>query len=143
MRKTQGCSCGGCDETARAAPGATIPFLRTSNVGAPASIIMTMAMLACFKLCPSIWAWFGIRFVFGMAAGTLFTVSEAWILSGAEPGNRGRVMGFYTSILAISFSIGPLIIPVTGINSWLPWLIGIACVGMSAIPLAFLHISEA
>src|SRR5437773_6726411 len=36
MRKTQGCSCGGCDETARAAPGATIPFLRASNVGAPA-----------------------------------------------------------------------------------------------------------
>jgi MFS family permease len=73
----------------------------------------------------------------------LFTVSEAWILSGAEPGNRGRVMGLYTSILAISFSIGPLIIPMTGINSWLPWLIGIACVGMSAIPLAFLRISEA
>lgn len=108
-----------------------------------ASIILTMAMLACFKLFPSIWAWFAIRFVFGMAAGTLFTVSEAWILSGAEPGNRGRVMGLYTSILAISFSIGPLIIPVTGINSWLPWLIGIACVGMSAVPLAFLRISEA
>lgn len=108
-----------------------------------ASIVMTMAMLACFKLFPSIWAWFAIRFVFGMAAGTLFTVSEAWILSGAEHGNRGRVMGLYTSVLAISFSIGPLIIPFTGINGWLPWLIGIVCVGMSAIPLAFLHVSEA
>lgn len=108
-----------------------------------ASIIVIMVMLACFKLFPSIWAWFAVRFVFGIATGTLFTVSEAWILSGAEHGNRGRVMGLYTSVLAISFSIGPLIIPFTGINSWLPWLIGIVCVGMSAIPLAFLRISEA
>ncbi len=108
-----------------------------------ASIVMTMATLACFKLFPSIWAWFAIRFVFGMAASTLFTVSEAWILSGSEQGNRGRVTGFYTSILAISFSIGPLIIPFTGIDGWLPWLIGIACVGISAVPLAMLHISEA
>jgi MFS family permease len=106
------------------------------------SIIAIMATLACFKLFPSIWAWFLIRFLFGMAAGTLFTISEAWILSGAETGNRGRVMGLYTSVLALTFSVGPLIIPFTGIDGWLPWLIGIVCVGMSALPLALLQISE-
>ncbi|MFZ5677798.1 MAG: MFS transporter [Pseudomonadota bacterium] len=106
------------------------------------SILATMATLAAFKLFPSIWMWFAIRFVFGMAAGTLFTVSEAWIMSGAEQSNRGRTMGLYTSVLAISFSIGPLIIPLTGIDGWAPWLIGILCVGMSSIPLAFLRISE-
>ena len=98
--------------------------------------------LACFKLFPSIWAWFTIRFFFGLSAGTLFTISEAWILSGAETGNRGRVTGIYTSVLAITFSVGPLIIPFTGIDGWLPWLIGIVCVAASAIPLAFLEISE-
>lgn len=106
------------------------------------SILVTMATLAGFKLFPSIWMWFAIRFVFGMAAGTLFTVSEAWIMSGADQNNRGRTMGLYTSVLAISFSIGPLIIPFTGIDSWAPWLIGILCVGMSSVPLAFLRISE-
>lgn len=106
------------------------------------AILVTMATLAAFKLFPSVWAWFAIRFVFGMAAGTLFTVSEAWIMSGAEQSNRGRTMGLYTSVLAISFSIGPLIIPFTGIDGWAPWLIGILCVGMSAVPLAFLRISE-
>ncbi|QIG46441.1 MFS transporter [Nordella sp. HKS 07] len=106
------------------------------------SILLTIATLAAFKLFPSIWAWFAIRFVFGLAAGTLFTVSEAWIMSGADHGNRGRAMGLYTSVLAISFSVGPLIIPFTGIDGWLPWLIGMACVGMSAVPLAFLRISE-
>jgi MFS family permease len=106
------------------------------------SILATMATLAAFKLFPSVWAWFAIRFVFGMAAGTLFTVSEAWIMSGADQNNRGRTMGLYTSVLAISFSIGPLIIPFTGIDSWAPWLIGILCVGMSAVPLTFLRVSE-
>lgn len=106
------------------------------------SIFATMATLAAFKLFPSIWAWFAIRFVFGMAAGTLFTVSEAWIMSGADHNNRGRTMGLYTSVLAVSFSIGPLIIPFTGIDSWAPWLIGILCVGMSAVPLTFLRVSE-
>lgn len=106
------------------------------------SIVAIIAALAAFKLFPSIWAWFAIRFVFGLSAGTLFTVSEAWIMSGAEQSNRGRAMGIYTSVLAISFSVGPLIIPLTGINGWMPWLIGIACVGLSAIPITLLPISE-
>lgn len=106
------------------------------------SIIMIMAMLAAFKLFPSIWSWFAIRFVFGLSAGTLFTVSEAWILSGAHDDNRGRVSGLYTSLLAITFSIGPLILPLTGLEGWMPWLIGIACVAISAVPLTFLKVSE-
>src|SRR5205085_788555 len=60
----------------------------------------------------------------------------------AEKGTRGRVMGLYTSILGITFAVGPLIIPLTGIDGWLPWLIGIFCVGLSALPLAFVKVSE-
>lgn len=107
-----------------------------------ASIVTIIAMLAAFKLFPGIWAWFAIRFVFGFASGTLFTVSEAWILSGANEANRGRVSGLYTSVLAVTFSIGPLIIPMTGLEGWLPWLIGMACVAASAIPLALLKVSD-
>ncbi|MGE3874078.1 MAG: MFS transporter [Parvibaculaceae bacterium] len=107
-----------------------------------ASIAVIIAMLAAFKLFPGIWAWFAIRFFFGISAGTLFSVSEAWILSGANEANRGRVSGLYTSVLAITFSIGPLLIPVTGLDGWLPWLIGMACVAASAIPLTLLEVSE-
>jgi MFS family permease len=98
--------------------------------------------LLAFKLTENLWAWFAIRFVFGMAAGVLFSVSEAWILSSAEKGTRGRIMGLYTSVLGITFAVGPLIIPFTGIAGWTPWLIGIACVSASALPLAFVRISE-
>ena len=124
------------------------PFLPrvVSHLGSKRVVYLSIGgivlTLACFKLFPSIWAWFTIRFFFGLSAGTLFTISEAWILSGAETGNRGRVTGIYTSVLAITFSVGPLIIPFTGIDGWLPWLIGIVCVAASAIPLAFLEISE-
>jgi MFS family permease len=103
---------------------------------------MIIALLAAFRLFPCIWAWFVIRFLFGIAAGTLFTVSEAWILSGATEDNRGRVTGLYTSVLAITFSVGPLIIPLTGLEGWLPWLIGMASVAASAIPLTLLKVSE-
>ena len=108
-----------------------------------ATIAVICAALACFKLFPSLPAWFVIRFVFGIAGGTLFTVSEAWILSIANTGSRGRIMGLYTSILSITFAVGPLIIPSTGIDGWMPWLIGIVCVLASIVPFVFVTASDA
>lgn len=104
---------------------------------------LIVAALLSFKLFDNLAAWFVIRFLFGIAAGTLFTVSEAWILSFAETGNRGRIMALYASVLSVTFAVGPIIIPLTGIEGWMPWLIGIACVGLSALPLSFVDVSEA
>ncbi len=106
-------------------------------------IAVIVVALLCFKLFESLAAWFAIRFIFGIAAGTLFTVSEAWILSFAETGNRGRIMALYASVLSVTFAVGPIVIPLTGIEGWMPWLIGIACVGLSALPLSFVEVSEA
>lgn len=106
-------------------------------------IAVIVATLVSFKLFPGLAAWYAIRFVFGIAAGTLFTVSEAWILSFAETGNRGRIMAVYTSVLSLTFAVGPAILSLTGIRGWMPWLIGIACVGASALPLSFVEVSEA
>ena len=108
-----------------------------------AVIAVIVATLLSFKLFPGLAAWFVIRFVFGIAAGTLFTVSEAWILSFAETGNRGRIMAVYTSVLSLTFAVGPMIVPLTGIDGWMPWLIGVVCVGASALPLSFVEVSEA
>jgi len=106
------------------------------------AILCIVLMLIAFRMAPSFWLWFPIRFVFGIAAGTLFTISEAWILTFADDATRGRVMSIYTSILAITFSVGPLIIPFTGIDGWAPWLIGCACIAVSVIPLAFVTVSD-
>jgi MFS family permease len=105
-------------------------------------VAAVVAVLLGFKLSPSIWLWFPLRFLFGISAGTLFTISEAWVLTFADDGNRGRVMGLYTTVLAITFSVGPLLLPWTGIDGWTPWLIGTACVAASVIPLAFVDVSD-
>ncbi len=80
------------------------------------AVATMVAVLIALKLSPTVWLWFPLRFIFGVAAGVLFTVSEAWVLTFAGDGNRGRVMSIYTSVLAVTFSVGPLILPWTGID---------------------------
>ncbi|NJM29045.1 MAG: MFS transporter [Rhizobiales bacterium] len=102
--------------------------------------VLILSLLA-FKLMPSIWLWFPLRFIFGVAAGALFTVSEALVLTSTDDHNRGRIMSLYTTVLAVTFSVGPLIVPWTGIHGWLPWVIGAVFVTMAAMPLAFVNVS--
>lgn len=113
-----------------------------SKTMAYVAIIVLMASLAAFKLLPHLWAWFAIRFVFGIMVGMLFTISEAWVLTFAGEKSRGPIMGFYTSILAITFAVGPLVLPFTGIDGWMPWAIGIAFVMLSALPLLLVNVDQ-
>ena len=106
------------------------------------AVSLIILSLVAFKLFPSIWVWFLVRFVFGIMVGMLFTISEAWVLTFAGEKSRGPIMGLYTSILAISFAVGPLILPFTGIDGWLPWMIGIVCVLLSALPLLTVNVSN-
>lgn len=106
------------------------------------AVMFTMAALFAFKAFPSLYIWFPLRFGLGIATGALFTISEAWILTFAGPGNRGRIMGVYTSVMAISFSLGPFMLPFTGTEGWLPWLIGITCLGLSILPLTLVNVSN-
>jgi MFS family permease len=98
--------------------------------------------LLIFKLVPSLYVWFPLRFLFGISSGALFTVSEAWILTVANPARRGSIMGLYTSVMAVSFSLGPFILPYTGTNGWLPWLIAMSGLALSMLPLAFVSVSD-
>ncbi len=104
-------------------------------------VVILIASLAAISVSP-FWMWFPLRFIFGLATGALFTISEAWVLSFATNANRGRVMGLYTTMLAVTFSVGPLLLPWTGLDGFLPWGIGIACILISILPLAFVRISD-
>ncbi len=125
------------------------PFLPRiiSRIGSKRSVIIVIVAiilgLVAFQVFQTLAAWFVIRFFFGIATGTLFTISEAWILTATNDRNRGRVMGLYTTVLSLSFAAGPAIVPFTGINGSTPWIIGMACVALSALPLVFVDISEA
>lgn len=58
------------------------------------------------------------------------------VLTVATNENRGRIMGIYTAMLSVTFAVGPIIVPFTGIHGFLPWGIGIAFVLMGLYPLA-------
>jgi cyanate permease len=51
-------------------------------------------------------------------------------------------MGIYTSVMAASFALGPLILPLTGTDGWLPWIIAASCLFVSMIPLSFVEIDD-
>lgn len=106
------------------------------------AVAFIMTALILFKSLPYLYVWFPLRFCFGIATGALFTISEAWILTFAGRGNRGRIMGIYTSVMAISFSTGPFILPLTGTDGWSPWLIGILCLALGTLPLAFVEVKD-
>ncbi|HEY7748587.1 MAG TPA: MFS transporter [Aestuariivirgaceae bacterium] len=99
-------------------------------------------LLISFYLFPSLPAWFALRFAFGVIAGTLYTLSEAWIVHFAEGPKRGRITGLYTSVVSITFAAGPLIIPYFDVRSITPWLIGTAMVLIAAFPLMFVRLQE-
>ena len=104
-------------------------------------IAVLVVSLAAISRLP-VWMWFPLRFFFGLSTSALFVVSEAWILSAATSENRGRVMGIYTSLLSVTFATGPLILPWTGIEGFLPWGIGIICILLSVIPVTFVKVSD-
>jgi MFS family permease len=107
-----------------------------------AAILTILATLILFKISPPLWWWFILRFIFGIAVGTLFTVSEAWVVTFSDENSRGQTMGLYSSLLSVSFGIGPLLLPYTGINGWLPWAICVVCVALSIIPLFFVDVRD-
>ncbi len=102
-----------------------------------AAIITIFCSLFLFKLLPALWWWIPLRFMFGIATGTLFTVSETWVVTMSAESSRARIMGIYSSILSLTFGIGPTIIPFTGIGGWSPWLICMGFVALGLLPLSY------
>jgi MFS family permease len=100
-----------------------------------AAIFLIATCLAAMALLPPLYYWYFFRFFLGMAASSLFTIGEVWMLSLATQETRGRIMGIYTSMLSITFAIGPYVLPFTGIDGLLPWIICIAFVLAGLIPL--------
>jgi MFS family permease len=105
------------------------PFLLLNLVGTG----MALLGLALTDWLP---AWFVLRLILGACLAGLFVVSEAWINHLADDRSRGRVLGIYSSVLAAGFTIGPLLLQVTGVEGILPFLAGLGFLAVAAIPLS-------
>lgn len=103
-----------------------------------ACIAVEAAMFALIKASGHVGWWFPIRFVMGASGTGIFIAAETWINQIAETRTRGRLIAIYGSSLAGGFALGPIVIIVTGIDGWAPFLVGTVVTALGAVPLLFI-----
>ncbi len=96
-----------------------------------ADVVLTLAL----KLFDSVAAWFVLRVLLGLVGSSIFTSGEAWINQLAGDGGRGRIIGIYAAALSAGFGIGPLLLSLTGIQGWSPFVANAAITAMAMLPL--------
>ena len=67
--------------------------------------------------------WFSFRVIAGLGFGLHWVVSEAWLGNLVTENNRTKAMALYTSAMALGFSMGPMIIWITGYVTMTPFFI--------------------
>jgi predicted MFS family arabinose efflux permease len=77
-------------------------------------------------------AWFGFRFMAGVAFSLLFVSCEAWALDRAPPDKRGLVMGMFASTFAGAMALGGTVVAFVGYTGVAPFAVGglIAMLGL-------------
>lgn len=100
---------------------------------------LTSILLALIGAFQNIIFWFPARFALGMVINGTYVISETWVNELATSQNRGRIMGFYTTILSAGFALGPFILAVTGTSGWLPFLVAITIMVITTVGLFFIR----
>jgi MFS family permease len=96
---------------------------------------LDIALFLAMKPLDGLAAWFVLRPVGAAVGSSIFTTGEAWINQLAGDAGRGRIIGFYAAALSAGFGAGPLILSVTGIDGWLPFLANAAIAAVATLPL--------
>ena len=113
-----------------------VSLLGSKNLVRIAAVLMCVALLG-FKTFPNIEAWFFLRFLLGIAGGVLFGLSETWVVQAAEGPARARIMALYAAILSAGFAIGPFMLPFTGYEGWMPFIIAASLGILTLIPIIY------
>jgi MFS family permease len=80
-------------------------------------------------------AWLVLRMALGVTGSSIFTSSEAWINLLAGDVGRGRIIGIYAAALSAGFGIGPLLLSITGIQGWAPFIGNAILTSLAMLPL--------
>ena len=119
-----------------AAPAAPRLILRFGMVRTLAGCVaVAVTALLLLPLYANVYAWFPIRFLLGASTMILFIGCETWVNQIAAEASRGRVIGIFGFLWSAGFVAGPLIIRITGIEGWTPFLAGVALIVIAALPL--------
>jgi MFS family permease len=96
---------------------------------------LDIALFLAMKPVDSIVDWFVLRPLGAAVGSSIFTAGEAWINQLAGDVGRGRIIGIYAAALSAGFGLGPLILSVTGISGWPPFVANAAISALAAVPL--------
>ncbi len=96
---------------------------------------LDIVVFLLMKVFDSLGAWFVLRVLLGLIGSSLFTTSEAWISLLAGGAKRGRIIGIYAAALSAGFGLGPLLLSLTGIEGWPPFIANGIIVAVAAVPL--------
>lgn len=100
------------------------------------ALVLGAVTIVAFHQFDALWAWYPLRFLFGVSFAALFVISEFWINAAAPPKSRGLVMGVYVTALSIGFAAGPLLLVATGMDGPAPYLACAVLFALAAIPVA-------
>ena len=101
-----------------------------------AALALGIACLLAFGATTDFTLWFPLRLAFGVSLTVLFVMSEIWINAAAPPAQRGLVMGIYATALALGFSVGPVLLSLTGATGMLPFAVGAGLFALAGVPVA-------
>ncbi|WP_296491746.1 MFS transporter [Rhodoferax sp.] len=82
-------------------------------------IASTLPMVAAigFMLTDVLWVWFALELMAGVAGGLRWVLAEAFIAEFAPPGQTGRYIGAYATMVGLTFVIGPVLLAWVGTDS--------------------------
>ena len=95
----------------------------------------TMPMVAAigFLLTDVLWIWFALELMAGVAGGLRWVLAEAFIAEFAPPGQTGRYIGAYATMVGLTFVIGPTLLAWAGPDNahTLWWVIALLTIGLA------------
>lgn len=114
---------------------------RLSHAFGPKRVAIFMAsatgvLFLLYPTFPTLWAWFPLRLLQGIFVSTLFALSEAWVLANAKGSARGRVVGIYATCISATFGVGAAVVGWTGIEGYLPFIIGAGILFLATLPIS-------
>ncbi|MBN9371776.1 MAG: hypothetical protein ABS53_07245 [Hydrogenophaga sp. SCN 70-13] len=80
------------------------------------ALIPTLATMG-FALSSWLPLWFGLKLIAGMASGLRWVLAEAIVAEFAPPGQRGRYVGIFETLVGVTFVLGPLMLAWVGPQS--------------------------
>jgi len=86
----------------------------------------TMPIVAAtgFMLTDVLWVWFVLELLAGITGGLRWVLAEAFIAEFAPPGQTGRYIGTYATMVGLTFVIGPVLLAWVGTgNAQALWLV--------------------